>query len=271
MSSSATVPAVRRGPATHDEAWALTRALGGRARLDLVDTAALLDPRGRHFQRLEWLGDSLLDHVTAHHRLLASARGAGCCSGRTHADLVSDDDLCAAVRGSGVLELLDWTPSAHRQADLVEACVAAAWLVGGWPDAAAAASRLVHPSFAAEAATLIEGSHPHLAEPPCSSELFRGAATLGSYVLEAAASLDLVARHPGDEGDLTARRHLLLAGGRLLPHARRPSGSCRSRGRRHLVDHVQASVGLEQLRAGADRAVAVARQLLWPPAHGVRS
>jgi hypothetical protein len=255
-------PAQRRRSASADEAAALTRALGGRARLGVHDTAALLDPRGHRFQRLEWLGDSLLDHITAHHRLLAAGSSAPCCAGRSHADLVSDDDLAATVRGSGVLALLDWEPSPHRQADLVEACVAAAWLAGGWPDAVAVSATLVHGAFAADLRPLLHGNDPELPEPACSSVTFRRAATLGSYVLEAAASLHLVAVDPGDEGRLSTRRRPLLAGRRLLGRSGRGPGACRTGALDHRVDHVQAEVGLVQLRGGAARAVTVAQALL---------
>lgn len=253
-------PPQRRRAASADEVIALGHALRTSAPLRPADVAALLDPRGHRFQRLEWLGDSLLDHVTAHHRLLAAERAAPCCAGRSHAGLVSDRELAATVDGSGVLDLLDWEPSEHRQADLVEACVAAAWLAGGWADALAAAATLVHDPFALDRDLLLHGA-PHRADPECSSEDFRRAATLGSFTLEAAASVHLVAVDPGDEGELTARRHPMLAGRRLL----RESGvrvPCPAVGADHHVDHIQAVVGMTQLRSGAVAAVAAAAGLL---------
>ncbi|WP_040339569.1 hypothetical protein [Candidatus Blastococcus massiliensis] len=254
-------PPHRRRAASPDEALALARALGTTAPLRRSDVAALLDPRGHRFQRLEWLGDSLLDHVTAHHRVLVVEDGGECCAGRSHAGLVSDRDLAASVEDAGVLHLLDWRPGVRRRADLVEACVAAAWLAGGWADALAAAATLVHAAFARDRDRLLRGGAPHRPEPPCSSDDFRRAATLGSFTLEAAASVHLVAVDAGDEGELSARRHPLLAGRRLVREAgvRPPCGPTSSG---HHLDHVQALVGMAQLRDGAVAAVATASGVL---------
>lgn len=67
------------------------------------DAAALLDPRGRHFQRLEWLGDSTLDVLVARHLLVAA-----CCPSRTQADLCSDRQLARRVRRERLACQLDW-------------------------------------------------------------------------------------------------------------------------------------------------------------------
>jgi hypothetical protein len=251
-------PPQRRRAASADEAAALARALGLRAPLRVHDAAALLDPRGHRFQRLEWLGDSLLDHVTAHHRVVV---GRDCCAGRSHAGLVSDHELAAAVSGAGLLDLLDWEPSEHRQADLVEACVAAAWLAGGWDAAVTAAATLVHAPFAADREQLLSGGARHRVAPLCTSGEFRRAATLGSYVLEAAASVHLVAVDPGDEGVLSDRRRPLLAGRRLLRGVDARHG-CATAPAEHRVDHLQAEVGLVQLRDGAVASLAAGQALL---------
>jgi hypothetical protein len=252
-------PPQRRRSASAEEAVALARVLGLRGPLRVADAAALLDPRGHRFQRLEWLGDSLLDHVTALHRVLVPGRD--CCAGRTHAGLVSDRELAASVAGAGVLDLLDWRPSEHRQADLVEACVAAAWLAGGWDAAVSAAATLVHTPFAVDREQLLSGGARHRVAPPCSSGEFRRAATLGSYILEAAASVHLVAVDPGDEGVLTDRRRPLLTGRRLLRSADERR-SCGTASAEHRVDHLQAEVGLVQLRDGAVASLAAANVLL---------
>jgi hypothetical protein len=255
-------PPVQRGNASSAEVEKLSAALGVRTSLGVQDAVALLDPRGLRFQRLEWLGDSLLDHLTALHRVLVAEQDVACCADRSHSQLVSDRDLARAVRTSGLVPLLDWTPSAHRQADLVEACVAAAWLAGGWPDAVAAAAVLVHRPLAACTDVLVSGADPGLAEPDCGTPAFRRLAGLGSHVMEAAASTRLFHEDPGDEGELTARRHPMLAGRNVQHRAAVPAAGCPSRELDHRVDHVQAAVGREQLRAGADRALALARECL---------
>jgi hypothetical protein len=254
-------PPVRRRGASTDEVAAVSAALGLRTSLWPDDAAALLDPRGDRFQRLEWLGDSVLDHLTAHHRALGDLRSAGCCTGRTQQQLVSDRALAHSVTVAGLVTLLDWAPSAHRRADLVEASVAAAWLAGGWHAALEAAAALVHGPFVADADALLLGADPGLAAPACASRAFRRLAHLGSYVLEGAAAAFLYTADPGDEGDLTRRRHPLLAGRRLVRTAS-PGPSCGTPDVAHRVDHVQASVGLEQLRAGADRAADLAQRIL---------
>ncbi|RBY83370.1 hypothetical protein DQ240_16925 [Blastococcus sp. TF02A-26] len=160
----------------------------------------------------------------------------------------------------GLVALLDWQPSAHRQADLVEAAVAASWLAGGWQAALETAATLVHPPLGADVDALLGGADPDLAAPACDSAAFRRLAHLGSYVLEAAAAEHLYGAGTHDEGALTARRRPLLAA-RWLTRGDRADG-CRARDTDHRLDHVQARVGLEHLRRGAEPAVEQARSVL---------
>ena len=193
------------------------------------DAPALLDPRGARFQRLEWLGDSLLDLLVARHRAIHP--GAP-----THAELTSDRALAARVSMTGLPALLDWTPGPERLADLVEAAVAVGHRAGSWFGARSVAVRLVSHDLA-------ETALPKALTP-------RQAAEAGASVLEAAASLLLFARHPDDdEGDLTRRRGPLLAVERLARSAE-GAGPVQER-----ADRVQAELGRVLVIRGEQAAV----------------
>ena len=265
MATLVAPPPLQRTVVSAAEIADLSAAIGVRIAVRPEDAVALLDPRGLRFQRLEWLGDSLLDHITALHRLLAGADGT-CCTHRSHAQLVSDRDLARAAGDCGLVNVLDWTPGAQRLADLVEACVAAAWLAGGWPEAVAAAAVLVHRPLEEHAGALVGGVEHRPAEPDCTTAAFRRLAELGSHVMEAAASTLLFSACDGDEGELTERRHPMLAGRNVWHRARSSRGAGGSSGElAHRVDHLQAEVGHTQLCTGADAALAGARELLGRP------
>jgi hypothetical protein len=71
----------------------------------------------------------------------------------------------------------------------------------------------------------------------------------------------LVAVDPGDEGVLSDRRRPLLAGRRLLRGADVRHG-CATAPAEHRVDHLQAEVGLVQLRDGVVASLAAGQALL---------
>ena len=224
-----------RTHATGEELAALTQVLG--ASVPEGSAVALLDPRGRRFQRLEWLGDSVLDAVVALHQ----AAGPACCR---DADLTSDAAL--APCGVALLPVLDWQPGPERSADLVEACVGAAWLVSA-STAGTVVGRLVHPcpptrpAWAGDAETCAG-----LAAP----------ARVGASVLELHVSLDLWSRYPdADEGQLSRARRPRLS--RAVLGLPRPC----SNDSEHLLDHVQAGVGRVAVRDGLLAGLAHATQL----------
>lgn len=181
-------PDLLRTSATPEERALVCAQLG--VVVPAEDVPALLDPRGVRFQRLEWLGDSLLDVLVARWR-------AGLAEPPDLADVVSDEALGRRATASGLPALLDWQPTAHRLADLLEAAVAAGHRGSGFVGARTVAIRLVEPRLA-------EVRLPRELSP-------RRAAEAGASVLEAAAALLLFVRRPeADEGALSEERAALL-------------------------------------------------------------
>ncbi len=224
-------PAQQRRAASHEDAARLEAICEVRFSLD--DLPSLLDPRGKHFQRLEWLGDSILDALLAQHRRTEP----DCCKDRDLEDLCSDRALSKRAEALGLADALDWQPSAGRLADLVEALVAAAWLAGP-PVAVQVAEVLVHPRLTLKAVMPSAEDHPG-----CTG--LRSDAQLGAALLEAADTLLLLEKMPdADEGELSTARGRDISGHRLVTRARQMTllDCCRGP-QEHLVDHVQAAVG----------------------------
>jgi len=231
-----------------------------RARVEAVlgvpvgddDAVRVLDPRGLGFQRLEWQGDSALDAVVALHRWGTPA----CCAALGTADLVSDAALAVSATAAGLGHLLDWPPGPGRLADCVETCVGAAWHVSV-EAAAVVASRLVH----AEVSVADVGPRPQVADlaDALACDAVPAPAHVGSAVMEAAAADHLYARPDlveADEGRLTVLRALVLDGERVLQVADDLGWVPGCGGHRHhLLDHVQARVGLLALVAGLPAAL----------------
>ena len=227
-------PDTLRASSTPEERALLSAVLGVVVPVD--DAPALLDPRGARFQRLEWLGDSLLDVLVARVR-------AGDPGGPAHADYTSDRALARAVAARGLPVRLDWQPGPDRLAALAEACVAAGHRAAGFFGARTVAVRLVSPA---------------LAEPGLPKALTPAqAAEAGSHVLEAAAALLLFTLHAGDdEGALTRRRARLLDSDRVAEHGN-GAGTAREQ-----VDRLQAELGRVLVIRGEQAAVHAALPLL---------
>jgi len=221
--------------------------------LDLVkvdlrepDWPCLLDPRGTRFQRLEWLGDSVLDALLALH-----VHGGTACSPREdYAALCSDVALGRRAQAVGLAEVLDWPPSPQRLADVVEALIGAAWLVG--PDAAATCASIL--------------VHDHLGTGPVATvNNARKDARLGAAVLEAASALTLFRRPEllaADEGELSRHRAHQIAGYHLVSQAAAlswPAGHGPTEDRLNIV---QARVGAQTASAGLEPGLALASELL---------
>jgi hypothetical protein len=208
---------------------------------------AVLDPRGLAFQRLEWQGDSALDAVVALHRWGAPS----CCSRSSTADLVSDLALGVSATAAGLAALLDWPVGIARLADCVEACVGAAWHMSA-EAAATATSRLVH----AEVTRADVGPRPALADASDAlrCDALTAPAHVGAAVMEAAAADHLVARpdlREADEGRLSTVRAGVLDGERVLQVAEDHGWLPGCGGHpNHLLDHVQARVGLVAVTHG---------------------
>lgn len=215
--------------------------------VDDEDARWVLDPRGTPFQRLEWQGDSALDAVVSMHRWGAPA----CCADVGTADLVSDAALARAAAAAGLPGLLDWDTGPGRLADCVEACVGAAWHVDV-ASAAVTTARLVH----AGVAVTDVAARPDVADvaDALDCDALTPPAHVGSAVMEAAAADHLVAVADlagADEGVLSTARAKLLDGERVLQVAA-DHGWLPGCGRHphHLLDHVQARVGLVALVHG---------------------
>ena len=165
---------------------------------DLV--RALCDARGRTFQRLEFLGDSVLDVIVSAHVVVAEGRCPVCRDDPTTARrVVSDAALARTGATMGISGWLEWDAAPERLADCVEACVAVAWRSGGWTQAIDLVTTHVHPlGFAA-------------LPPPRPPERVDGPAVrqLGAALLELAAGFFVWStRLQADEGELSrARAH----------------------------------------------------------------
>ncbi len=205
------------------------------------DAALVLDPRGLAFQRLEWQGDSALDAVVALHRWGSPP----CCAGLGTPDLVSDAALAVRAEQAGLGRVMDWRPDAYRLADSVETCVGAGWHVG-LAAAVTVVQRLVHPEVVLADVSPREGAADLSAALLCDG--LAAPAQVGSAVMEASAADHLYGRPElagADEGRLSDLRALLLDGERVLQvaedHGWLPGCGLHPH---HLLDHVQARVGL---------------------------
>jgi len=157
---------------------------------------AVRDGRGRQFQRLEFLGDSVLDVVLAVHRWIEPLCAA-CAGDRRHAE-ASDRHLTEAARRAGVGEWLEWRASGERIADVVETCIAACWFSGGWRQVSPFVGTVVHPLGDDTSQALATGL---VGEPG------RAARRVGSSVLELASGHRTFTALPdADEGALSTAR-----------------------------------------------------------------
>lgn len=293
-------------PAEAERVERLDDALGLRLR-DPELVHALVDPRGPLFQRLEWVGDSLLDAVTMR-ALLERQRwdnpDLGAVSDRRQ-QLVSDRALTRVARVSGLPPVGGFRASSQRLADRVEACIGAAWVDAGPVAAAAVARHLVTDPVLSEQQVRVtrppgrgpadlarlEGALGHgFATPGWAAWAVepgaqrRRLALLGDAVLEASSATALYEELPtADEGVLSERRRALdnnhrlaAAGARLgLRPLRQGSQGRGSRRRRRadidrdVADSVQALVGAVAMDADVPTAIAAGRRVLGhPPHHG---
>ncbi len=217
---------------------------------------AIAAARGRGFQRLEFVGDSILEVILHAHSMVV---GPGCPFCRGRADrFTTDAHLTEVGRAASLGEWLDWSPSDHRLADLVEACVGAAWASGRWNQAVSFVAARIHPLPDAECRRLLHGGAQIHPEAPA-----RAREILGAAILEAAASTGVFLRHPdGDEGDLSRIRARLLATEHVMGRCRDSRWVHRRlRRRRFDRDDVEHQLADELLGRGLASAVAIAGPL----------
>jgi len=131
------------GPTALDVAH-LDAALGRQlASQELV--LALLDPRGHLFQRLEYVGDALLDVAVLRALVLAEPWDEPSLSfvSDEQQALVSDHALGRVAARRGLPDVRTFEASRHRLADRIEAAIGAAWADAGVDAAEQVADRLV--------------------------------------------------------------------------------------------------------------------------------
>lgn len=174
--------------------------------------AALIDPRGNVFERLEWLGDSVLDVVVVDHRYRTKLNG--CCRNKRQSDLCSDRVLATQMLQRDLAQHLDRDPSVGRHADWVEAAIGASWLTGGWPPAVETCRRLVHNPLRL----------PQNGPVPLSDSSLPRLAEVGSYLVEMGVTWHLWKTMPSSgPGLLSARRANLMSAASLVGTSRRPA------------------------------------------------
>jgi dsRNA-specific ribonuclease len=177
---------------------------------DLVLLRAVRDGRGKQFQRLEFLGDSVLDLVLTVHRWVEPE--CTTCDRRAQSPEASDHHLAEAAAAAGLGRWLEWHASHERIADLVETCIAACWLTGRWPQAVQFVSGVVHPVGARTLEALTVGA---------AGELGRAARRVGSALLELESATVVFQSMPeADEGALSTSRALLHEAAAVARRAR---------------------------------------------------
>lgn len=266
----------------------LDHALGVRLeREDLV--RALVDPRGPLFQRLEYVGDSILDAVVVSElvRLEPWAEPSLAMVNDEQQAIVSDHALERIATRRGLPPVRTFRASRHRLADRIEACIGAIWVDRGVEHAATAAYELVvRPGLRGgtprngppeaggsdryEAAARALGHEPverawygaaSVAGPPR-----RRLAVVGDSVLEAATSTAQYVEEPAaTEADLSEERRSTTSNATLAVRAHELGlerrGDDRT-DRRAMADEVQALVGAVTLDGGLHAGLLVASGVL---------
>jgi dsRNA-specific ribonuclease len=269
------------GEAAADVA-ALDAALGV-ALSDRELVTALLDPRGALFQRLEYVGDSILDAVVVRELVARDdwSRTSLAPLAAGQQALVSDHALGRVAARRRLPPVRTFPASRHRLADRIEAAIGAVWVDAGLARAEQVARRLVVvPALGdpvgdppepdgpgdldAERAVTVLGHGVRrpawfgAAARPGPAQ--RRLAVVGNAVLEAACSMAQYVDQPlDDEAALSDQRRGEIANSALAARARElglvADGSLDSRS---VADRVQALVGAATFDAGLASGVSVA-------------
>jgi dsRNA-specific ribonuclease len=213
------------------------------------DAIALRDARGKHFQRLEFLGDAVLNLIALRHLGLWRMHGITprCCEPQPF--ITTDHALGIIGQAKPFKEIPDWAVSPARSADLVEATVGAAYLSHGWQGAIRLAELHVHPK------TL---------DPPRVTAPIEGHRVdvlhLGAQVLSTYYAVEVFTDNPGaDEGVLSELRTVLDLNSRRASLARTlgytaPAGA----GDRGWADQLDHALGTTCATHGIARAIKAA-------------
>jgi len=213
---------------------------------------AVRDGRGKMFQRLEFLGDSVLDVLLAVHQW-CEPHCARCREPGAVTDS-SDRRLAEVAVQAGLGAWLEWQASDERLADLVETCVAACWLSGGWPQALSFSSRVVHPMGAETTRALDDGM---VGQQPG-----RTARRVGSAFLELGAANGLIRVFPeADEGELSERRAGIHRAAAVAAVATSRDGLLRG-DPETILSTVEDQVADALAAGGADGALQLAQQFV---------
>ncbi len=269
----------------------LDRALGhALVREDLA--RALLDPRGHLFQRLEYVGDSILDAVVVAELVRIEPwdeSSLRMISGEQQA-LVSDHALGRVAARRGLPAVRTFPASRHRLADRIEASIGALWADAGIEEAERAAYDLVvRPGLEglrrragvpegsdgqryAEAATVL-GFEPVDAEwyaaAAHTGPARRRLAMLGDSVVEAAISTaQYAADEAATEAEMSDERRAATSNATIAVRARDLGLERRTDDRtdnRAMADEVQALVGAVTMDGGLRAGMHVAAGVLRRP------
>lgn len=216
---------------------------------------AIRSGRGRDFQRLELIGDAILELVLHAHSVMV---GPSCpyCSGRADR-FTTDAHLGELAVQIDLGDWLDWSPSEHRLADMVEACAGATWISGGWAQVVDFVAAELHPLPPGEQRRLLHGGAQVHPEAPA-----RAREILGAAILEAGAATAAYRRDPvGDEGTLSKIKARMLSGEHVLSRCRESRWVRRTlRTRRFTRDDVERELANDLLAHGIASAVTIA----WP-------
>ncbi|MEO8330784.1 MAG: ribonuclease III domain-containing protein, partial [Candidatus Nanopelagicales bacterium] len=244
-------PARFRQHLTAPERTAIVKAVGA-----LPDSLAIVvrDGRGRAFQRLEFLGDSVLDLVLNVHRVVEPDCVACQETGGDVGKVVTDERLGARAASLGIGKWLEWEPSAQRLADLMETCLAAAWLSGGWQQATTFVGHAIHPLSPHVASVLSGMFDGGIRATGTRAERRMGAAVLELYTARQVFDADPNA----DEGMLSERRAELHRVSRVAEFARQHLRSANPGNDGAVSDVVEAWLAATLLSDGADAALKVA-------------
>jgi dsRNA-specific ribonuclease len=256
--TSDTPPPYLRPDITDDERNLIESVLGPVT--DESVLRAVRDGRGREFQRLEFVGDSVLDVILTAHQWIE--RDCAACAGADALPDASDHALAAAASEVGLGSWLEWQASPERIADLVETCVAACWLSGRWAQASTFVSHVVHPVGDATVAALERGA--------TAGSPGRAARRVGSAMLELAAAWGVYLSLPdADEGTLSTRRATLHRASAVAAIARGSQGAVLIGDVRGddvtVLSQVEDALAVVMASSGADECLRVASLFVPAP------
>jgi dsRNA-specific ribonuclease len=265
----------------------LDHALGVALHQELY-VRALIDPRGHTFQRLEYVGDALLDAVLLQQLVQLepwSEPSLALINGEQQA-LVSDHALGRVAARRGLPDVRSFAVSQHRLADRIEASIGAAWADLGLAAAEAVAARLVVTPGLADLprrADVVEGAGDDRFESAatvCGHEPVqhgwygaaahvgparRRLAAVGNALLEAAcATAQYVDDETATEAQMSEERRVATSNAALAERAYDLGlvAADDPDDRRSVADEVQALVGAVTMDGGTAAGLSVAAGVL---------